>query len=294
MNIFAEFFKPDPYNFTNTICGNKHRAFHAYRNNVFFNKQMRTELQDTFYRAQRQYFAFAKLAQIYKTKYAKSTIKTDLYLNQIDTKHKNSIQIRQDGTIYWFTLIDLMNHIETALTYSPYYFPEPTEIKNPYTNITFPKSVLYTIWLKIRASTYRMPSLLQNFVLCGFDRNKFTLNHDTEIREQFIRRYIYNGQPDTLFEEIEDMLGICDMTIHPDIPREPIIKILRPYLYLYMVARMYVQGLEKKTHALLILTHRLRVLRKFNPGFGRYMVIKGVRIYNLDHPIYRIRDVLTY
>ena len=275
----------------------KIELLHEYLNNMFIPKTDKEDILRIFCKAQRTYNGFSRLAQIYKSKNVKSTISTDLYLNEIRTDHRNAICIHANATNYWFMIGDICNHILAALTNSPYYFADPLPIKNPYTNIPFTNAQLYTIYFKVRASTFLLPILFHNFFLCNFDLVQFRLDNEAEIRESFIRRHIHTSEEPILHAEILIMLfhhRRRNKRIHPTIPKPELIKIMRPYYYLYMVAKYHICGLEKVTVAKDILYEKLEELFEFNPQFGRiYIKRRGQNSYNLEHPKFGLNDAIT-
>ena len=275
------------------IALKKHRCLKEYMDNPFMTADTKQQILDNFASAQRTYIAFIKFSQICKKRLAKSTIDIDLYMNPINKIHINSICIQQNSTNYWFAVGDLINHINSALSNSPYYYAEPLEIKNPYTNIPFTDAQLYTIYFKIRASTFLLPVLFHNFFLCGFDLVQFRLNNETEIRENFIQRHIYMADEDVLYGEIKSMIFTSRRRkrLHPEIPKNEVIKIMRPYLYLYMVASYHVCGLEKTTIANDVLGEKMFDFFEFNPQFGRIVYKKGrLHKFNLEHPKFGMAD----
>lgn len=275
----------------------KHQILYEYLNNMFMPSTDKEDILRIFCKAQRTYNGFSRLAQIYKFKNTKTTISTDLYLNEIRTDHRNAICIHTNATNYWFMIGDICNHILAALTNSPYYFADPLPIKNPYTNIPFTNAQLYTIYFKVRASTFLLPVLFHNFFLCNFDLVQFRLDNETEIRESFIRRHIHTSEEDVLYSEIKVMLfnhHRRSRRIHPTIPKPEFIKIMRPYFYLYMVSKYHICGLEKVTVANDVLYDKLEELFEFNPQFGRIYIKRREQIsYNLEHPKFGLNDAIT-
>jgi hypothetical protein len=275
----------------------KHRILKEYQDNVFIPSESKRKMLIDFCVAQRTYFAFSRLAQIYKFRNTKNTISIDLYLNEISKEHRNAICIHANATNYWFMIGDLCNHIFAALTNSPYYFADPLPIKNPYTNIPFTNAELYAIYFKVRTSTFILPILFHKFFLCNFDLIKFRLDNEAEIRESFIRRHIHATEEPILYAEILLMLfhnRRRNRFIHPTIPKPEFIKIMRPYLYLFIVSEYHVGGLEKVTIAKVVLRDRLKELFQFNPRFGRiYIKRKGKTSYDLEHPKFGLDDAIT-
>ena len=274
----------------------KHQILYEYLNNMFIPEKDKEEILQVFQQSQRTYHGFSKLAQIYKIKTTKTTISTDLYLNEISKEHRNAICIYANATNYWFMIGDLCNHILAALTNSPYYFADPIPIKNPYTNIPFTNAQLYTIYFKVRASTFLMPALFHQFFLCGFDLSQFRLENESDIRESFIRRHIHTLEEPELYSEIRIMLfhhRRRNKRIHPSIPKPEFIKIMRPYLYLYIVSKFHIRGLEKVTLAADVLYDKLDELFDCNPQFGRmYLTRRHVAYFNLIHPKFGLNDAI--
>jgi len=274
----------------------KHQVLYEYLNNMFIPEKDKEEILQIFQKSQRTYSALSQLAKIYKSKTAKTTISTDLYLNEIPKDHRNAICIHANATNYWFMIGDLCNHILAALTNSPYYFAEPIPIKNPYTNIPFTQAQLYTIYFKVRASTFLLPILFHKFFLCEFDLIQFRLDNEAEIRESFIRRYIHVSEESVLHSEILVMLfhhRRRNKKIHPTIPKPEFIKIMRPYFYLYMVSKYHICGLEKVAVAKDLLYDRLETLFELNPQFGRmYLKRRGKISYDLEHPKFGLNDAI--
>ena len=279
-----------------TQTKSKHQILYEYLNNMFMPATDKEEILKIFQKSQRTYSAFSQLAQIYKAKTAKTTISTDLYLNDIPKNHRNAICIRANTTNYWFMIGDLCNHILAALTNSPYYFADPLPIKNPYTNIQLTHAQLYTIYFKVRASTFLLPVLFHKFFLCEFDLVQFRLDNEAEIRESFIRRHIHVSEESVLHSEMLVMLfhhKRRSKRIHPNIPKPEFIKIMRPYFYLYMVSKYHVYGLEKVTTAQDVLYDKLDQLFEYNPIFGRmYIKRKGKVSYELEHPKFGLNDAI--
>ena len=62
-------------------------------------------------------------------------------------------------TQYVFRLSNLLTIIKMSLSNSVEFFSEPNYIKNPYTNVKFTDAQLYTIYFKLRESSFVMPTL---------------------------------------------------------------------------------------------------------------------------------------
>jgi len=104
---------------------------------------------------------------------------------------------------------------------------------------------------------------------------------------------------ETLFIEIRTMLILSKIRVHPTIPRDDLINVMRPYLYLYMVGRYHICGLEKQNISHMGLHTKLKELRRYNPQFGRLIIHPRKfmtpvrREYNMLHPKFTMRDAIN-
>lgn len=271
-----------------------HRIWRELTNNVFITKKEKDSFMEIYAKSRRTYIGFSRLAMVWRIKRAKQTITTDLYMNEIDQSNPNSIMIHQNNTNYWFSISDLLNQIETALTNSPCYFAEPLEPKNPYTNIPFPKSILYNIYLKHKNGTFLPSMIFHSFFLSEFDLYRFRIDNESMLREVSIRKHIHNSDPDILFNEIISMCRVFRMRVNTEVPKIELIQIMRPYFYLYMVSSYHIHGLEKSSMARKLLIRQIRELRKHNPCFGRkciYRIKNKIHTsFTLEHPKFTMND----
>ena len=274
----------------------KLKVLYEYLDNMFLPAIDKEEILQIFQKSQRTYHGFSRLAKIFKSNTAKTTITTDLYLNEIPKDHRNAVCIHANATNYWFMIGDLCNHILAALTNSPYYFADPLSIKNPYTNIPFTRAQLYNIYFKVRASTFLLPVLFHKFFLCDFDLIQFRLENEAEIRESFIRRHIHTSEESEIYSEIRIMLfhhRRKNKRIHPSIPKPEFIQIMRPYLYLYLVSKYHIRGLEKVSLSKDVVYDKLEELFNFNSQFGRMYLTRNHKAYfNMIHPKFGMNDAI--
>lgn len=271
-----------------------HRIWRELTDNVFISQKEKNDFMEIYAKSRRTYIGFSKLSILWKIRRAKQTITMDLYMNEIDQSHPNSIMIHQNNTNYWFSISDLMNQIETALTNSPCYFAEPLEPKNPYTNIPFPKSILYNIYFKQKSSTFLPSMIFHGFFLCEFDKYRYRIENESMLRERSIQKHIHNADIDTLFHEVFSMCRVLRLRVDKDVPKLELIKIMRPYFYLYMVSGFHINGLEKSSMARALLLRKIRELRKYNKIFGRkclYRIKNKLHTsFTLDHPKFTMND----
>jgi hypothetical protein len=266
---------------------------------------------ECFQKSQRIYNGFSKLARIFK--YKRSTVKVehDLYLNPINKQHKNSLLIFQDGCKYWFTLSDLINIIVNSITNTCNFFSNPLECKNPYNNLVFSKAILYNIYFHVKQSNLKMPTLLNQYFACDFELKLFETENEFLIREHSILRYINKSPNDVLLKEIDEMLKVFTrkrIKYHQDFPKDELIEIMRPYLYLHCICKYGIEGLEIRDSSYKLLYNKLMEFQKKSPNFGRRIFkkqpldmstpfayfkkkTKFVETFNREHPKFTITDI---
>jgi hypothetical protein len=72
--------------------------------------------------------------------------------------------------------------------------------------------------------------------------------------------------------------------IDKEFPRDLLIKIMRPYLHLYITSKYAIIGTEKRCISGMLLKRKLHDFAKFNPLFGRKKIITN-RFFNRRLPI---------
>ena len=283
---------------------NKMKKYQSIMDNIFIDEKTKYEFIKNVAKAQRTYRGFSKLGYIYKYKKAKLQITTNMVYDEIDPTHNNTIEIYHEGSRYLFTKHDLLKTINIALINSPYHFSDPLIIRNPYNNMKFSKSILYTIYFRIIENPLKFPVLFNNFVWLDFDLLMFRCENEALIREQYFREYIYNTTEDTLVSEIKSMISRyfpSSLKINKDFPRKQLIKIFRPYYYLYLVTNYHVCGLEKCELARNYLMDKLYEFSIFNPHFGRKMFTRGKNMknkisyeFNMTAPVFTMNNAYNY
>ncbi len=269
--------------------------------NVFVN--VNKEMLDVINKTQRVYNGFSLLGKIYRAKCKAPLITTDLLLNPLEDKNKNTIKIFQNNSNYLFSIKDLINHTETLLSHTQSFFAEPLPIKNPYNNIEFSHAILYNIYFKAKQSDYKFPLLLHKYYLCNFDLEKFKIENEYFIRDEYIKNYVYKTDINTLFTSMKKMVehsSNYEKRISKKINKESFISIIRPYYYLYLVYNYHVEGLEKKRKSYILFNRKMFELLDYNPKFGRtYLKKLGSSkkytiVSDLEHPTFTMQDALKY
>jgi len=240
--------------------------------NDFLNKETQEVFLDNFMKVQRKYFIIKRTLRNYRYKKAMIQINTDIFLNPIDICDKNIFVLFQNNKKYLFTITDLVNIINSALGHTDYFFASPLICKNPYNNMPFNKSDLYNIYFFMKSTNIIIPTLFHNFFMANFSLSKFKLENEDNIREYGIVNYINNSNEQELRRKILQMLRYSYYThnikIHKEFPYITLIKIMKPYLNLYLHA-LYSTESNKKINYEHLLHTGLKQFARYNPRFGR-------------------------
>lgn len=284
------------------IIKNKQKNNYEYtKSNIFDN--LNVKFLELIYKTQRAYNGFAQLAKIYRDKYIKPKITTDLLLNELHEKQKNTMKIFQNNSCYLFTIKDLINHIDVLLSNTQSFFAEPLPIKNPYNNIKFSKAILYNIYFKIKKSDYKFSTLFHNYFLCDFEMKRFKIENEYLIRDEYIKQYVHKTNTIVLFRAMKRMIESSSSSgkrISKDVDKQKFISILRPYYYLYLVYNYHIDGIEKKRKSYILFNRKIFELLEYNPKFGRtYLKKIGICkkytvISDLEHPTFTMQEALKY
>lgn len=272
------------------------------KHNEQFMKEENKKILNIMNKGQKYYNSFSKLAKIFRSK-KEIKISTDLILNPLNKEMKNTIIINQNKMNYIFSIRDLINLIETNLCNSADYFADPLEIKNPYNNLKFDKGILYTIYFKIKDSSYVLPNLFHNYFLCDFNIGLFLVENESLIRDMNLKRIINTTSTDILFKNIKKMLKTNEnsntLTISKDVNKKEFVEIMKPYYYLYLMSNYHITGLEKTRFSHILLRSKLTDLLEYNPHFGRTKMKRIDPIFNpkkwepisdLDHPKFTMKE----
>lgn len=251
----------------------KFKIFYYYiYDNVLLSKEVKNNLFDIFSKSQKIYFAFCKLANIFKYKKYKIVISDDLTLNPLDEYHKRTFVLIQNNFKYLFSLRDLINIIESSLLNNCRFFADPKWPKNPYNNVKLQKSSLYNIYFKLK-ETIMHSHIYDLFFLSNFSIEVFKLNNEAFLRDIAIKKFTYNSPSSTLRISIMEMLNSNSSTnklkIHKDFPNDLLAEIFRPFLYNYLLVYYNFYGFQKNNMCENELNNKLHLFYKYNPDFGR-------------------------
>ena len=117
-------------------------------NNNFFTENQKNIYLNLFCKAQKHYYAFSKLAQIWKlSKYKYYDNGKDLCFNSLSNfPESQKITLVHLKKKYIFRLTDLMNLWESALLKNDNLTPYPSYPRNPYINKSFNRYHLFCIY----------------------------------------------------------------------------------------------------------------------------------------------------
>jgi hypothetical protein len=268
-----------------------HFFWNTINNFYFTNKpEERNEFIGYFCKMQKVYHALNRFIFLYKWKKATLVVNTDMQLNEISPNQPNVICIYQANSRYLFKMEDLLKIIYSSLTNTYLFFSEPLPIKNPYNNLPFGKSILYTIYLffmervKLQNLKYQLVHLFLQFKEQQFDMTLFVNANSIFLRDCAIRNYIVNSTKSQLKADIARFIKQFNATkpsknqilVDLEFPDGILVEIMKPYLQLYLNS-CYSLSVSSQHNANYILEKKLREFQKYNPNFGkRNLVFKYV------------------
>jgi hypothetical protein len=284
--------------------------FKTVIDNIFINAETKELFIKGFCASQRTYHILCNFANMFKRKRTPLRIQADLILNPIHESQPNVITIFQNGQKYLFTIGDLIRIIDNSLSNSYVFFSMPNVIKNPYNNMPFGKSILYSIYFCINQRNYVMSQLFHAYFLSNFNLKKFRNENEVLIRKMYITNYISKGNTEELYKSVLKMLNKSrfakKILIDDEFPKEHLVEIMRPYLQLYFDGN-YSLDMNIKYNSLDELHKRLYAFYKFNPEFGRKRLkstslhkgrnVKSVKysvIFNDAHIMYKPVNSLNH
>ena len=254
-------------------------------NNPFYSTEYKAEFIHKFCDAQRHYQALCKFAYKWKWNRATYTIKHDLLLNPIEPHQYFVLPLLHAGKKYLFTKSDLTNIVETALTNSPYIYAEPLPIKNPYNNLVFDKSHLYTIYFFMKHRMFTLPTVFHQYFLYNFHLKLFRDNNEALIRKMHISSMIKTNNTTILRRDINTMIRQYNdhcisttkkISIDPDFPSDVLFRAMTPYLHLFYTST-YALDIAEKSSAMNNLKYQLDRFHKISPTFGRKFIQMGFK-----------------
>ena len=250
----------------------KYDDLKLFINHPFMTSTRKDEIINTFSKIQRLVFAVGRLKRAWLYKRARIYNTDDLFMSPISCEDKNVFVLLQNKTKYIFHLRELLRIIVASLSHCCHFFPDPTFCKNPYTNMLLNKSALYNIYFAIRASGYAMPILFERYFQKNFDLHLFWMDNQDLINEEYLKTYVENHCTN-LYVLCREMFVDNHMrcNIHISFPKDKLLKIMKPYLDLYLVSQ-YSFHPQKKLKAFRTLHSKLHKFIKFNSNFGKRKV----------------------
>ena len=203
---------------------------------------------------------------------------------------KNVLTILLDNRKYLFTVTDIVNIFQNALTKMNFMMTIPSCVKNPFTNNPFPFSILYTMYFFLKSRMNMMPQLIDGYFRCNFNLKSFMMLYDNYIQDFALENFVKTSPPVNLLD------GLCTMLmeennkssrpyeIHPCFPENVLLSIMKPYLVLYFKSK-YSRSPELNDHNAVLLKKKLKEFFDYNPKFGTLekKLPNGELIFNTKH-----------
>lgn len=237
-----------------------------------------------FYQIQKTYHVLNRFIRRIKYNKAIINVRIDFYLNPLD-EHSKYVFCFFDGKVkYLFHVNDLRKIIMKALTNSDHFYECPMPIKNPYTNLPFSKSALYSIYFFMRFSRNMECPLFYLFFKWNFNISDFLYHCEHELREHIIDNYVKNANK----EQILDMIDFYNkdvrvskkhIKINEDFPENMLVPIFTPYFKLFVQSNYsLIRHVRNRSYHEFFA--KMEEFQEFNPRFGE----KSYKIVSVHNP----------
>lgn len=267
--------------------------FKQYVHNMFFSQEQRNKNINIFCKTQKNYLTLVRFINYCKRQFASIKVQHDLNMNEIILDSNKSLKIYQNGAFYYFTLYDLINIFQSALTYTQHFFCEAYIPKNPYTNEQFTTGIMLQIYLALRRSYYKIPLLIEMFYQSGFNIEYFEMKYDYYIREEIIKNFIKNASEEENNEIISEILNekcFRHINVADDFPKSILTQALKPCISFYLIGVYSLRSSHKQWKYYSIMKNSINKFFQENPAFGR-KIIKLVPIFYLNRRGFTTKEI---
>lgn len=277
------------YQFLYSDCVNvKHKfvGLQRMRDNIFTSKEEKEEGLTLFCNAQKVYYMFSKLANIFRQKKLPARNTENMLMEPVELSMKNVFCVVENGGKYLFSLTDLVNIFKMALLNLEFFIISPNSVKNPYTNNCFNKSTLLNMYFFIRFRVTCVPAYIEKFFRCNLNIRLFLRLHKSWLQDLALDNYVKTTHYTQLKSGITAMLYDYNLEnqrsalrVHSGFPEKELCEIMRPYLTLYYKSR-YSTDNTLLWHYKFLFKERMKKFYKFNSRFGSLMTR---RVANLKY-----------
>ena len=241
--------------------------------NIFYTESNLEAILNIFCSIQKTAHAMSRLKYMYRFNKSRVYNTEDLYMNPISIHSRGTLTLLQNDTKYVFHIRELIHTVNSSLSHCCHFFADPIVCKNPYTNLPFTKSALYTIYFAIKGSSFLMPTLFHRYFLSNFDYGMFCIENGQLINEEYLNTYVENYCLDNVYFHVREMFEDHHMKchIHKTFPKDQLFEIMKPYLKLYFASNFLINR-HKKQNSFNLLHKKIHAFINFNPHFGKRKV----------------------
>lgn len=254
----------------------KFGSLFIFLQNSIFSNELKEDIFTLFSKTQKYYFAFNRLAYMYKMKKHPYVVTNDLMMNPLDKNHKLTFILVEEKTNFLFNIHEIITIIENAIGNSPNFFSDPLTPLNPYNNQPLTRATMYNVYFQMKNIGRVMPILFHYFFIENFDKTQFSEQYEAIIREKSIKKYVFNSPHITLYSSVISMLKrnkyTKNLEIDDSFPKDILVDIFRPFLFIDYINNYYIRGDIKVYIAKHMLDNKLRDFYKFNKHFGKQMI----------------------
>jgi len=252
----------------------KMKTFEKILNDNFMTAEYKENIINIFSQSQKIYNALSKFVYLWRFKKASTVVSNDLSMYPIDINDNKltTFILLQNNSKYLFNISELIKIIETSLGNNCEFFSEPIIPKNPYNNLQLNTCDMYNIYFKMKEAPRLLSHIFHLYFLSNFCITNFTLNNEDFLLKNSIKKYVMNSPYTLLYNAVMEMLYDNPFTfkldIDPKFPRDILVNIFRPYLYLFYLIKYY-DECSKTELCEVILFKKLMNFYANNKSFGR-------------------------
>jgi hypothetical protein len=294
-NVLNDFFI-EKNNLANIIRSKKFRLLILQLNNILVSDKDTTLLLNFFCDIQRKYHSLLRFVNYSKYKISKTnTIDFDLNLNDFSLIHnKYKIVLNHCGVNYMFNIRDIFNITIQSITYDDNTFMiEPTMPKNPYNNINFDISHMYSVFIKAMREKIKIPDIFRFFINCFCNLTLFSNKYESLIIDHKIKNF-HKNDSNTITREINKMLHYYNRYIdnyndrilfHSLFPEKNRINIFKDVLFCYLNCR-YNHNTAIRSNCRIIFFNRMYKFKQLNKLVGRKIFFRDIKMLYFISELY--------
>lgn len=272
-------------------------VFNEFITNPKYNEQEKKTFAELYYTACSVYKIFKKFYHNkLREKMTLYTVSCDLNFQPLSLiKDKYKFTFSQENKIYTFSINDMIRIIKNGLLNHDSYFSCPQTPKNPYTNLSLSKAILYNFYFYLQDTGILIPEYLRRYFNTGFMCKIFLRKNRFYIREQIINNTINEMTHDEIYEQIILLLRSLrvNLYIHIDYSKIDVIEKCKN-IFTYHLHTNYNLSDDSKKYYQQKIDKKINHLFEERTTFGRIFINKKYNKKDYPHWNYKYHNLLDF